>query len=267
MKTDRDVLGWAAMLASIAVTAHGEWSLAVSCGYAASVAIGLPIAIDAYAIRAMRAGREIFPPVLLMVATNAGAHLVHGGMMTVQPWLIVLVSAIAPVVLWRVHALRRYENSVPAPAPAEYAEAPTVERVPDPYPAIESPVPAVPEAVPPGVRLLPAFECPGELNRALSVDTWRKVVDDEEPRTRDEVHAEYAPEPLDEPVPETREDPLTAAGIGLAAEQFKAELYAGDVPSIRTIKTRLRVGQSRAEELQHEFRRAVEQLAVQGATS
>ncbi|WP_372349603.1 hypothetical protein [Streptomyces sp. KL116D] len=78
----------------------------------------------------MRAGREIFPPVLLMVATNAAAHLLKGGMLTVAPWLVVLVSAIAPVVLWRVHALHRHEVAVPEPQPVEYEPEPAVEPVP-----------------------------------------------------------------------------------------------------------------------------------------
>lgn len=242
MKTDRDVLGWAAMLASIAVTAHGEWSLAVACGYATAVAAGLPIAIDAYAIRAMRAGREIFPPVVLMIATNAGAHLVHGGMLTVQPWLVVLVSAIAPVVLWRVHALRKHESETPAPVPVEYVEPPTVERVPESYPALPERVPAVPVAVPDGARLLPVFECPGELHRAL--------------RTRPELRDEYVPEPpVDDPV------------LSWAAEQFDGQLRQGDLPSIRDIKTRLSVGQDKAKQIQDAFREALPKLVGAGVSS
>ncbi|MYW61329.1 MULTISPECIES: hypothetical protein [unclassified Streptomyces] len=103
----RDVLGWLAMLACVVIAAHGEWSLAVAAGYHPYVAAAFPVAVDAYAIRSMKAGREVLPPVLLMVATNAAAHLVHAGMLPVTPWLVVAVSAVAPVVLWRVHALRR----------------------------------------------------------------------------------------------------------------------------------------------------------------
>lgn len=263
MKTDRDVLGWAAMLASIAVTAHGEWSLAVACGYATVVAAGLPIAIDAYAIRAMRAGREIFPPVVLMIATNAGAHLVHGDMLTVQPWLVVLVSAIAPVVLWRVHALRKHESETTDPAPVEYVETPTVERVPEPYPALTERVPDVPRAVPEGAKLLPVFECPGELARARRNEIRNEipapVLAAEETRTRPEVHAEY--------VPERDEDPLTAAGVAWAAEHFKDELFAGKVPGIARIKSECRVGQDRAKEIQDAFREALPQLTGAGVSS
>ncbi|MFB6984234.1 hypothetical protein [Streptomyces scopuliridis] len=113
----RDVLGWVSMLACIAVAAHGEWSLAVAVGFSPWVAAALPVAIDAYAIRAMQAGREILPSVVLMIATNSAAHLHHGGLLTVSPWLVVAVSAIAPVVLWRVHALRHSTATEPVPAP------------------------------------------------------------------------------------------------------------------------------------------------------
>ena len=101
----RDLLGWLAMGASIAVTAQSEWALAVASGYHPVVAGALPVAIDAYVIRALRSGREVLPAVLAMVATNSAAHLLRGGMVTMSPWLVVAVSAIAPLVLWRVHAL------------------------------------------------------------------------------------------------------------------------------------------------------------------
>ncbi|WP_435245876.1 hypothetical protein [Streptomyces sp. NRRL F-5630] len=122
----RDVLGWLAMLACVVIAAHGEWSLAVAAGYQPYVAAALPVAVDAYAIRSMQAGREVLAPVLLMVATNAAAHLVHTGLLHVGPALVVAVSAIAPVVLWRVHALRR---GVPPGTPDHVVGA--AEMVPD----------------------------------------------------------------------------------------------------------------------------------------
>lgn len=248
MKTEHDALGWAAMLASIAVTAHGEWSLAVACGYANAVAAGLPIAIDAYAIRAMRAGREIFPPVLLMIATNAAAHLVHGGMLTVAPWLVVLVSGIAPVVLWRVHALRRHEQTAPEPTTDDIVIS-SPEAAPEPeaesVPAVPEPVRLIPEVVPEGARLLPIVARPAPAAKAL-------VPAAEYTRTRAEVHAEYVPDAA----------PLTEYGLGLAAEQFKEQLLSGSVPSIRAIKERVSVGQNRAKEIQDGFRAALEAHAA-----
>jgi hypothetical protein len=148
---DRDLLGWAAMLACIAVTAQGEWSLAVAAGFSPAVAAGLPIAVDCYALRALEARREILPPVALMIATNIAAHLVAGGVLTVTPWLIAAVSAVAPVVLWRVKALRHKAEPPPVPAPAPPTEVPPA---PAPLPS------APPPAVPPGARPLPIVARP-----------------------------------------------------------------------------------------------------------
>lgn len=142
----RDLLGWLAMAASITVAAQGEWSLAVACGFSTVVAAALPVAIDAYAIRAMQTGREVLPAVLLMVATNAAAHLHHGGRLPVSPWLVVAVSAIAPTVLWRVHALKRAavhapaRDTAPSPVPVQRDTAPSpvvaeVSPTPQPTPA------------------------------------------------------------------------------------------------------------------------------------
>ncbi|MCI3930198.1 hypothetical protein [Streptomyces sp. AN091965] len=266
MKTEPDVLGWSAMLACIVVTAHGEWSLAVACGYVTTVAAGLPIAIDAYAIRAMRAGKEILPPVLLMVATNAGAHLVHGGMLRVTPWLIVLVSAIAPVVLWRVHALRRHESAEPESTTDDIvisSPTPVVEPVPETKPEPSRPVPV---AVPEGARTLPTFGCRGELQRALRNERPALVPAAEYTRTRAEVHAEWT-------VPgdyvDENGDPADDSGaavapwesakyeLGWAATHFSDELLAGKLPTIRAIKDRLSVGQDKAKEVQAGFREAL----------
>ncbi|MFD0449458.1 hypothetical protein ACFQ10_55080, partial [Streptomyces indonesiensis] len=130
----RDVLGWLAMAASVAVAAQGEWSLAVACGFSTWVAAALPVAIDAYAIRAMQTGREVLPAVLLMVATNAASHLHHGGRLPVSPWLVVAVSAIAPTVLWRVHALRRgtHQGTAAVPQASPAPGRPVMPAVPEP---------------------------------------------------------------------------------------------------------------------------------------
>lgn len=198
---DRDLLGWAAMLACIAVTAHGEWSLALACGYAPAVAAGLPVAIDAYALRSMQQRREILPPVMLMIATNVAAHLLHGGMLTVTPWLIGAVSAVAPVVLWRVHALRHADQVEPAPGPVPARQVRT-ERAPDP-------VPDVPEVRPQITTGAPVDHSTGA-RKAITEPGPAAVYPAAEPgRTRVEVRAEYVPEqpypayptPV-EPVPE-----------------------------------------------------------------
>ncbi|QKV94236.1 hypothetical protein HUT19_22785 [Streptomyces sp. NA02950] len=196
---DRDFLGWIAMAACIAISAHGEWFLAQRCGYADLVAAGLPVAIDAYALRAMDVGREVFPPVLLMVATNAAAHLMQGGMLAVSPWLVVAVSAIAPVVLWRVHALRagrgpsEVSSSGPLPEPvAEPIYVPPVPAEPVPEPIKARPVPAAVETTP-SVPVLGPFVALAELERnhgGTSTGT-----DADQPKQHPEAEPDETPEP------------------------------------------------------------------------
>lgn len=154
----------------------------------------------------------------------------------------------------------------PAPEPAiEYTEPVAIEPVPEPYPEPTNAVPA-------GTRLLPIVARPEPQKYRLD-HFARRYVPVEKPaptaphrpiaslaadRTRAEVHAEYVPEPVpDEPEGNPAQaDPLTELGLGWAAEQFKAELLAGDMPSIRAIKDRLHVGQNRAKEIQDGFKKA-----------
>ncbi|MGX9919457.1 hypothetical protein ACWIG4_06340 [Streptomyces sp. NPDC002248] len=217
----RDVLGWLAMLACVVIAAHGEWSLAVAAGYQPYVAAALPVAVDAYAIRSMQAGREVLAPVLLMVATNAAAHLVHAELLHVGPWLVVAVSAIAPVVLWRVHALRRQafnseslDHVVGAAemVPDHFVGATKVMVEREPEPAEPAPEP---EQVPPDVEvprtpvlgpLLPL----GQLLAAPApepVGTTGGTEAEQHERAADE-----RPEPVAEPGPEPRAVPEVPGG-------------------------------------------------------
>ncbi|MFF4360847.1 hypothetical protein [Streptomyces sp. NPDC001604] len=243
-----DVLKWAALAAALVATASAEYELARAVGFNEWVAAAVPGALDVYTVRAMRAHRDVLAAVVAMIGVNAASHLVTAGLLPVNVPLVVAVSAIAPLVLWRVHALR-VEEVATTDTLVEYAAAVEVERVPaepETYPALPEPVPAVPEAVPEGVRLLPVFECPGELHRAL--------------RTRPELEPEDVPEP-------SLTDRYTAMEVGWAAEQFKDELTAGELPSIRVIKERLSVGQPKAKEFQEAFREALPKLAGQGVSS
>ncbi|MFF7310538.1 hypothetical protein [Streptomyces sp. NPDC008137] len=144
------------------------------------------------------------------------------------------------------------------------------------------PYPAPSNAVPEGARLLPIVARPEPQKYRLDHFARRyvpvekpaeqaPVLAAEAPRTRTEVRAEYVPEPVpdDEQGNPAQEDPLTELGLGWAAEQFKEELLAGTVPSIRAIKDRLHVGQNRAKEIQDGFKQAQAAwaLAGSGATS
>lgn len=147
----RDPLLWAALVAVLVVLASAEYQLAVACGFGTYVAAGVPAALDVYALAALRARRDVLAVVVALIAVNAASHLVEVGLLPVNVQLVVSVSAIAPLVLWRVHWLsegteRRLPEKTPlsaepsavrtelqpesSSAPAEPAEPITVERGP-----------------------------------------------------------------------------------------------------------------------------------------
>ncbi|WP_405548925.1 hypothetical protein OG215_15360 [Streptomyces globisporus] len=139
----KDPLVWGALAAVLVVLASAEYDLARACGFGKYVAAGVPAALDIYAIRALRAKRDVLIVVAALVAVNAASHLVSAGLLPVDWPLVVAVSAIAPLVLWRVHRL-----SEPATEPAEVVTSTvmtTVQPVTRP----------VPEVVPAGARPLP----------------------------------------------------------------------------------------------------------------
>ncbi|MFE0104494.1 hypothetical protein [Streptomyces sp. NPDC059009] len=100
-----DLLSWAALLAAIVVTASGEYQLGVHAGFGSWIAAGIPAALDVYALRAMRVRRDVMAVVFAMIAVNGLSHLVSTGLLRVNVPLVVAVSAIAPLVFWRVHLL------------------------------------------------------------------------------------------------------------------------------------------------------------------
>lgn len=104
-QTGRDLLKWTAAGFALVATATAEYELARAIGMNEWVAAAVPGALDAYVVRALRAHREVLTAVLAMVAVNAASHLVTAGVLKVEWPLITAVSAIAPLVLWRVHAL------------------------------------------------------------------------------------------------------------------------------------------------------------------
>ncbi|QKZ22059.1 hypothetical protein [Streptomyces chartreusis] len=254
-----DYLKWGALAAALVATASAEYELARQVGFNEWVAAAVPGALDIYTVRALRAHRDVLTAVVALIAVNAASHLVTAGLLPVDWPLVVAVAAIAPLVLWRVHRL--------ADEPEEPEGLDVIQTLPEyaPEPEAES-VPAAPEAypapsnaVPEGARLLPIVARPTPISKALAVAA-------EYTPSRTEVHADwtvpgdYAP---------ADEMPLNEYGLGLAAQQFKDELLAGQIPSIRAIKDKLSVGQNRAKEIQDGFRQAqvAWRLAGSGATS
>ncbi|MFC8704701.1 hypothetical protein ACFUIV_21240 [Streptomyces anulatus] len=142
----KDPLVWGALAAVLVVLASAEYDLARACGFGKYVAAGVPAALDIYAIRALRAKRDVLIVVAALVAVNAASHLVSAGLLPVDWPLVVAVSAIAPLVLWRVHRLS--EPAVESAEPVKVTETTVMTTV---VPTAR-PVPVV---VPAGARLLP----------------------------------------------------------------------------------------------------------------
>lgn len=143
----KDVLLWAALLAALAVTASAEYDLARAAGFGQYVAGGVPAALDVYAVRALKARRDVAAVVLAMIAVNGMSHLVATGLLPVSVPLVVSVSSIAPLVLWRVHRLAEHVGQAPEPVvvPAEPNPVPApLEWAPEPKPQASSAEPAPP---------------------------------------------------------------------------------------------------------------------------
>ncbi|WP_208885023.1 hypothetical protein [Streptomyces sp. PBH53] len=84
--------------------AAGEWELAHQVGISPLVAPLLAVGIDVYVIAAVRAGqgRDVVAALAMTGGAQVAAHLLstrHVGS------LVAAVSPVAPVVIWRVHAL------------------------------------------------------------------------------------------------------------------------------------------------------------------
>ncbi|MEV6989123.1 hypothetical protein AB0N87_07750 [Streptomyces sp. NPDC093228] len=77
---------------------------------------------------------------------NAVAHLIASGLLPVSVPVVVAVSAIAPLVLWRVHALSGHGARQHAPAPVVPTTVPTPNPAPVQRPAV--PAPAAPPRQP-----------------------------------------------------------------------------------------------------------------------
>lgn len=221
MKTPRDLLAWGALAAALVGTASAEYSLALSVGFGTWTAACIPAALDLYAIRSIRAGRDVWAAVLAMVVTNALSHLTASGLLPVAWPLVVAVSAIAPLVLWRVHRLAHH---VPAPEP-EPVPAPDPEPVPAPV------LEAVPAPVSEPVQLTVDG---GEVPYPTTPDAPAA----DRPRRTRTAATDRTPRKVSARVPAQSDADLI--------ESARTE-YAGATPSVRALRTRYGIGQVRAQ--------------------
>ncbi|MFJ6438164.1 hypothetical protein [Streptomyces sp. NPDC091416] len=171
---NRDYLKWAALACALVATASAEYELARAVGYNQWVAAAVPGALDVWTVRAMRQHRDVLAAVVAMILVNAASHLVTAGLLSVSVSLVVGVSAIAPLVLYRLHTITGTGQETEQPAAAEAPDTEPVPVVPAPQrygdPVVVRPVPKV---VPEGVALLPVVAAPvlGEQQSVYPVST------------------------------------------------------------------------------------------------
>jgi hypothetical protein len=103
-----------ALVATLVLTASGEFVFATRVGWPPYVAWALAVSLDVYVVVALEARRDVAWAIGLMAATNIAAHSVEmiPGLMVGQGadrhpvwWLVAAASALPPVVLWRIHRL------------------------------------------------------------------------------------------------------------------------------------------------------------------
>ncbi|MFJ8081983.1 hypothetical protein ACIQ6Y_15365 [Streptomyces sp. NPDC096205] len=221
----RDPLLWAALTAVLVVLASAEYELAVACGFGRYVAAGVPAALDVYAIAALRARRDVLAVVVTLIAVNAASHLVAVGLLPVSVTLVVAVSAVAPLVLWRVHRLSEGQaepTPEPVPAAPEPAEPITVERRPEPV-----------DAAPVGPVLGP-WTPVAELARGTSGTdggTARDLLGDHFADAR-KVTARPEAEPATDPVPPTV-PPSGTGAADLGTEDTSNTTFSKRVDTVR----------------------------------
>lgn len=156
-------LRWIALAAAALLTAHGEFQLAAHIGVTPWLAWLLPVGLDVYAFCAFAAGiqRDVRAALGLMIACQALAHLLTIGIIPAHWTLVIAVSAVAPIVCWRVHHLG--EHHTPAPAAGETPPEPAADPTPEPR------VEPTAEPIKPRVACLPAGRRATAETRALAV--------------------------------------------------------------------------------------------------
>lgn len=92
-------------------TANAEYTLATATHVNEYVAVAVPGALDLYVIQALRVRRDVATAVLVMILANVASHLLAAGLYPQDYWwdfgMTSAVGALAPGIVWRVHALER----------------------------------------------------------------------------------------------------------------------------------------------------------------
>ncbi|WP_086800351.1 hypothetical protein [Streptomyces caniscabiei] len=229
----RDPLLWAALVAVLVVLASAEYRLAVACGFGQYVAAGVPAALDVYALAALRARRDVLAVVAVLIGVNAASHLVEVGLLPVDVPLVVAVSAVAPLVLWRVHRLsEQQEEHAPArPEPVLGVSSAPAEPAPEPAQRVVVERDQEPADVPPTGPVLGPWTPVAE----LAGGTGGTVVDLRLPhgyRAAGPLEGTGA-EPAAEPVPPAVPPPGTGAA-DILSEDSQNTTFEARVALVRT---------------------------------
>ncbi|MGA5435496.1 hypothetical protein ACPCIZ_12980 [Streptomyces cellulosae] len=221
--------------AGIAFTATAEYDLARALGADPAIAVMLPLAIDAYVVAALRWFKafDITLSLALMGAAQVAAHLLDARVMTVNIPMVVVISLLVPVALWRTHALARSEAADVPECTAEYAEyeQPKVERVPVPAPySALSDTPAVPELAPRNTDVL----VPEVQDVPVPAPQPKVVLAEKKTRRTRQVTA---------PVP-----PADGEHDDVLVERARTD-FPGRVPTYKELKEAYSIGQQRARRI------------------
>ena len=122
-------LRWVALIAAALLTAYGEFELATLVGFTPWLAWLLPIGLDVYAYCAFAIDRraDVLAALILMISCQALAHLLAIGIIPAHWALVVAVSAVPPVICWRIHNLVGHSaTGTAAPSTRDLAESPEV---------------------------------------------------------------------------------------------------------------------------------------------
>lgn len=243
-----------ALLCALVGTAHAEYTLATATHVNKYVAIAVPGALDLYVIQALRVRRDVAAAVLVMVAANVTSHLLAAGLVPDrvewQVGITAAVGAIAPGIVWRVHALERTRTRQEI---LWELKAGTAERFwSGAMRAPEAPVPVDRGEV--GYDLIPVPETGPDIAPVLNFN-WsaHPSVPDSVPEAWST--AEYgdpdAPVPYLYPVPDPK--PVSESVLAETDRPYLADAteYVGGTPNptVAGMKAALGIGQARAQRL------------------
>lgn len=97
-------LATAAYLAGALSTASAEIALAQACGFG-WVSWCLPVSLDVYVLVALRRRQDVGLAVGVLLVIVSVSHLVSSRFLEMSAWVVIGVSSVAPLILWRVHGL------------------------------------------------------------------------------------------------------------------------------------------------------------------